>query len=72
MKDVASYQELTGDSTIVQLEMLNPGMKPNIESRDSAVVMALNSAELIANNDAYHTQEGAKTGLNRIVGSVRI
>ena len=64
---MASYQELTGNSSVIQLEMKNPGMKPAIKSRDSAAGIALKPSEFIADNDAYHTQEGLKAGLKDLV-----
>ena len=47
--------------------MMNPGLKATIGATDSYSVIAQKTQELAADNEAYHTQEGVKTGLRDLI-----
>jgi len=67
IKDEAGYQKFTGDSTIVVMEMKNPGLKASIGSSNSYYVIAQKMQELAADNDTYHTQEGVEAVLRDLI-----
>ena len=46
---------------------MNPGLKAQIEDTDAAPVIAKKNLDVIADNDAYHTQEGVKAGLKVLI-----
>ena len=66
VKDVAGYKRLTGKN-IVQQRMKLPDKKATIDKDDTAGIIANKSANCVADNDTYYTQEGTYAGLKATV-----
>jgi len=56
MKDGTNFQELTGDALLVQQDMKNPGLKPDIKNNDSFSIIVPKNLTVIAGNAAYHPE----------------
>ena len=65
--DTDGFQQLTGDATLTQAKIANPGTVPGIANGDSHATIALKTAELVSQLDAFYTQEGAEAGLRDLI-----
>ena len=63
----ADYKEFTGNNMIVQTKIAHPDTNPTIGNGDLHSVIAKKTANLVADLDAYYTQEGYDKGLRDLI-----
>ena len=67
MLDSEGLQKFTGDDTLTQNAVANPGTDPGIQGNDSNATIHLKKAQQAIKLTEYHTQEGTMSGLRDLI-----